>query len=176
MKGAHVILVGLPGAGKTAVSAEVGRRLGRPVVDLDRVIETRTGRTVAELFATKGEEHYRHLEWEATVALVDAEPAVVSPGGGWITRAATVGLVVPPAKLVYLKVTAEEALRRIQADSTISARPLLQGADPLASLRALERARAAMYERADHVVDTDVLAFQQVVQSVVELVSSPEAG
>jgi shikimate kinase len=87
-----------------------------------------------------------------------------------------VGLLVPPAVLVYLKVTADEAFRRIQADSTVGVRPLLQGPDPLGSLRALERARVGMYERADHVVDTDVLAFQQVVQSIVELVSRPSAG
>ena len=175
MKG-HLILVGLPGAGKTAVGVEVGRRLGWPVIDLDAAIERRTGRTVADLFATLGESHYRQLEWEQTAELVGTPPAVISPGGGWMTRPATVALLAPPGKLVHLRVTPDEALRRLVAASTVADRPLLQGPDPLGALRALARARAAVYEGADWAVDTDVLEFQQVVQSVVELVSPPGPG
>jgi phospholipid transport system substrate-binding protein len=79
----HLVLVGMMGAGKTTVGRILGERLGRRVVDSDQVIESRTGRTVREIFATDGEAAFRALETEALIeALTEQEPLVIAAAGG----------------------------------------------------------------------------------------------
>ena len=165
----HLVLVGLPGAGKSTVGRSVAARLGRPFVDLDAEIEARGGRTISELFRDDGEEAFRGLEREATAALVGTAPAVVAPGGGWMTRAETVELLRPHAVLVYLRVTPEAALRRLGPG--VAKRPLLNGGDPGAALTALAAAREPLYQTADRVIDTEVLDLQEVIDSLVHMAS-----
>ncbi|HWZ60497.1 MAG TPA: shikimate kinase [Gemmatimonadaceae bacterium] len=166
----HLVLVGLPGAGKSTVGLAVAGRLGRPFVDLDVEIEARGGRSVAELFRVKGEPEFRRLEHAATAALVGSAPAVIAPGGGWMTQAETVKLLRPHALLVYLRVSPEAALRRLGPG--VATRPLLAGSDPAAALRSLEAARAPVYLTADRVLDTEALDLQDVVESLVQMASA----
>jgi shikimate kinase len=166
----HLVLVGLPGAGKSTVGLAVAGRLGRPFVDLDVEIETRGGRSVGELFRVKGETEFRRLEHAATAALVGSAPAVIAPGGGWMTQAETVALLRPHALLVYMRVSPEAALRRLGPG--VATRPLLLGGDPAAALRSLEAARVPLYLTADRVLDTEALDLQDVVESLVQMASA----
>lgn len=169
---AHLVLVGLPGAGKTTVGRHVAARLGWPFVDLDELVERREGRTIPELFAEHGEAYFRTCELAATEAVRAAPvPSVVAPGGGWATVPGAVALLRPPARIIHLAVSPERALARLGGGRR--SRPLLQRADPLAALEALLAARRRSYEAcADHVVDTDLLTVQQVTDAVVELASA----
>jgi shikimate kinase len=166
----HLVLVGLPGAGKSTVGLAVARRLGRPFVDLDVEIESRGGRSVSELFRVDGESEFRKLEHAATAALVGSAPAVIAPGGGWMTRPETVALLRPHAVLVYLRVSPASALARLGAG--VARRPLLAGDDPIAAIQALEAARAPLYATADRVIDTEALDLQDVVESLVQMTSA----
>jgi shikimate kinase len=168
--GGHLILIGLPGSGKSTVGRAVAAALGWPFVDLDAEIVVREGRPIATIFASDGEHRFRELEREATVRLRDAQPSVVAPGGGWVTSPDTVGLVCPPARMIYLKVSPETAFRRIRR--TVRLRPLLRR-DPLETLRGLLDRRSAAYERAELVVDTELLDMQEVTQRIVALASAP---
>jgi shikimate kinase len=163
----HLVLVGLPGAGKSTVGPAVATRLARPFVDLDVEIEARGGRSIADLFAVDGEDRFRQLEHEATAALVGKPPSVIAPGGGWMTREATVALLRPHALLVYLRVSPEVAIRRL--GSGVATRPLLAGANPVAALRSLEAARARLYATADRALDTETLDLHDVVESLVQM-------
>jgi shikimate kinase len=163
----HLVLVGLPGAGKSSVGRVVAGRLERPFVDLDVEIEARGGKSVAELFAEGGEEGFRRLEHAATAALVGTAPAVIAPGGGWMTRGDTVALLRPHALLVYLRVSPEVALRRLGPG--VARRPLLAGANAAAALRSLEAVRDPLYSTADLVIDTETLDLQDVVESLVQM-------
>jgi len=147
----------------------VADRLGRPFVDLDAEIERSTGLSIGELFATRGEAAFRALERAATAELVARPPAVVAPGGGWVTVPETVALLHSTAHTIYLKVDPETALRRLGRG--VSKRPLLahDHAGSEGALRQLFTARRAAYEAADFVVDTEHLTRQQVTDSVVEL-------
>jgi shikimate kinase len=168
--GGHLILIGLPGSGKSTVGRAVAAALGWPFVDLDAEIVAREGRSIASIFASDGEPRFRELEREATIRLRDASPSVVAPGGGWVTSPETVALVCPPARMTYLKVSPETALRRIRR--TVRLRPLLRR-DPLVALRRLLERRRASYERADLTVDTELLGMQEVTQRIVALARAP---
>lgn len=172
--GAHLILVGLPGAGKTTAGRAAAARLGRPFVDFDAEIETREGMTIARIFAERGEPYFRKLEAELTAELLGMEPAVVAPGGGWMTNPASVALVRPIASIIYLRARPESVLRRLGAEQ--DARPLLAGPDPLAALERLLDAREPMYASADHVIDTDLVDPQRVIDNIAELASASGGG
>jgi shikimate kinase len=165
----HIILVGLPGAGKTTVGMAVAEVLGRPFVDLDAEIVRAAGRPITAIFATQGEPRFRALEREATARLADGPASVLAPGGGWVTEPATVALLRPPARMTYLKVSPRTAAYRLRR--SVHTRPLLRD-DPMGSLTRLLAARAAAYETADLVLDTEALTRQQVIDRVVSLVSA----
>ena len=145
-------------------------RLGRPFLDFDAELERRTGRTVPELFAERGEEVFRALERSLTEELARARPMVLAPGGGWVTNGGVVALLRPPARIIYLAARPETVLRRMGARR--AARPLLRGPDPLAALRELLGAREALYRVADAVVETDLLDIQEVIEKVAALATS----
>ena len=163
----HLILVGLPGAGKSTVGRALAQRLGAPFLDFDEEIERREGKSIARIFAEHGEPHFRRLERTLTEELRSAAGMVLSPGGGWITNPDVVALVRPPARIIYLRVGVETALRRL--GSARATRPLLQRPDPLAELRGLYERRRALYEAADLSLDTEAYSFQQLIQTLAEL-------
>ena len=167
---AHLVLVGLPGVGKTTVGRAVAARLGRPFLDFDAELERLTVRTVPELFAERGEEAFRALERALTAELARGAPMVLAPGGGWVTNAGVVALLRPPARIIYLAAEPATALRRMGAER--ATRPLLRGTDPLATLRELLGAREVLYRMADAVVETDLLEIQEVIERVVALATS----
>lgn len=170
----HLILVGLPGAGKTTIGAAVAERLGRPFLDLDREIERREGVPIVQLFAERGEGYFRQKERELTQELAGLGGMLLSPGGGWIANPEVVALLRPPGRIIYLKVRPETALKRLGPER--STRPLLMRPDPLGELKRLYMERRAAYEAADHVIDTELLAAQRVIDKVVELASSVGGG
>ncbi|MGH7623037.1 MAG: shikimate kinase [Gemmatimonadaceae bacterium] len=166
----HIILVGLPGSGKSTVGQAVAERLGRGFLDLDLEIERREGRSVGELFAERGEPYFRQKELELTHELALVGNMIVSPGGGWIANADIVSIVRPPSRLIYLMVKPGVALERLGPGR--SARPLLMRPDPLGELERLLAARAAVYGSADHAVDTELFTLQKVIDKVAELAST----
>lgn len=164
----HVVLVGLPGSGKTTVGEGLATLLGRPFLDLDREIERREGMTVAQIFGERGEYAFRQLERSLTEELKEVGGMVLSPGGGWIASPENVLLLRPPARFIYLRVRLETAIKRLGPQR--STRPLLIRPDPLGELRRLYEARKAAYEGADDSVDTERLSPQQVIEAVAQLV------
>jgi shikimate kinase len=164
----HVVLVGLPGSGKTTVGEGVASALGRAFLDLDREIERREGMTVAQIFGERGEYAFRQLERALTEELKAVGGMILSPGGGWIASPENVSLLRPPAYFIYLRVRLETAIKRLGPQR--STRPLLIRPDPLGELRRLYEARKAAYEAADESVDTERLSPQQVIEAVTQLV------
>lgn len=167
-RAAHLVLVGIPGAGKTTVARDLAARLQWPFVDLDEEIAARECMSVRDIFATRGEAHFRSLERAATERLAAAEiPAVVAPGGGWITVPGLVELVRPPSRLVWLRVSPERALERL--GEGVEARPLLSGPEPLAALTAILTAREAFYLQANHTVSVEMMTPLDAVEAILAL-------
>ncbi|MEX2178810.1 MAG: shikimate kinase [Gemmatimonadaceae bacterium] len=162
----HVVLVGLPGSGKSTVGALLGERMARTFLDFDLEIERREGMPVTQVFGERGEAGFRQLERKLTEELRDIGNMVVAPGGGWIMDQEGVALVRPPAVLIYLRVRPETALKRL-ADA-VGGRPLLNRPNPLAELQTIFEARRALYQAADHEIGTELLTAQQVTDQIAE--------
>lgn len=165
--GGHLVLVGLPGAGKSSIGRRVADALDRPFLDFDVELERQEARTVSALFAERGEPAFRALEVELTRRVAGSAPAVLAPGGGWITNPEVVALVRPPGRIIHLRVSPAGALRRL--GSARASRPLLMESDPLSVLGRLWETRGALYALADAEVDTDRVDFKRVVEQVVAL-------
>lgn len=162
-----VALIGLPGAGKSTVGPRLARRLGVPHLDVDHVLEQRHGRSIAEIFASDGEAHFRELERDLTLELL-ASPGVLSLGGGApMTPAIAQALTGHP--VVWLQVTPEQAARRIGRGRS---RPLLAGEAPLDRLRRLLEERGPTYAGlATITVDTSHTDTAEVVELIREELS-----
>lgn len=170
-----LVLVGLPGSGKTSVGRAAAARLRWPFLDLDEEIERREGRTVSTIFAERGEAYFRERERALTIELaatLRGTRMVLAPGGGWAAQPGLVDLLRPPARIIHLAVSPAAAAARMGAAR--ATRPLLQTADPEDRLAALLADRAAAYARADVVIDTEVIDFDAVVSKVCAL--APTSG
>jgi shikimate kinase len=167
----HLVLVGLPGAGKSTVGPRVAQALGREFVDLDAEIERAAGRTIPEIFARDGEAAFRALERAESRALLapGGRPVVLAPGGGWIEDAANRALLGREATGVYLAVSPGVALARMGA--AVEGRPLLAGDDPAKKLSELAHRRNPLYLQCQHTVSVDSMTPDQVVSSIVALAS-----
>jgi shikimate kinase len=138
------VLVGLPGSGKSTIGRRLARALGVTFVDTDAAIEEKTGRSIADLFATDGEQEFRRVEEEVIRAALAEHAGVLALGGGAITspgvRDALAGHTV-----IYLEINATEGVRRT---SGATVRPLLAGPNPAAKYRALMTDRVPLYRGA----------------------------
>ena len=162
---AHVALVGLPGSGKSTVGRQLARRLGRPFIDTDQVIEQRVGLSIREYFEREGEESFRDLEQSVIDELTLGEPCVLSTGGGSVLRLANRQHLKQRTQAVYLHSAPEEVFRRLKHDRN---RPLLQVPDPLERLRELYALRDPLYrESARFVVETGRPSVAALVNMVV---------
>lgn len=168
----HLVLVGLPGAGKTTLGRAAAAAAGVDFLDFDEEIERRTGLAPAAYFHRHGEAAFRAQELALSRELVGRHTIVVSPGGGWITQQAARDALRPHAHLVYLKVSPSVAAQRLGA--AVRGRPLLAG-NPLVQLERLLAERGLLYESADEMLDTEVVEMQQLTNKLAELANSLRA-
>ena len=145
-----IILVGMPGAGKTTIGRQLARRLGMPFVDSDHCIEERLGCTIRQYFEHCGEDAFRDAEERALDDLTaDAADGVLSTGGGAVLRPVNRARLHARGQVIYLHATPEDLHRRLRHDTS---RPLLQVEDPLGRLRGLFQTRDPLYREAAHFV------------------------
>lgn len=150
----RVALIGLMGAGKTRLGERLADTLVWPFFDTDRMVEAAAGRSVSALFAAETEAGFRRREAAALARLGErVPPLVAATGGGVVLFPENVTLLSKSFYVVWLRVDAEEAWRRLGSGA---GRPLLSGDDPLDTLRRMERERSPLYARAARLVlDTD---------------------
>lgn len=167
----HIVLVGLPGSGKSTTGGIAARMLGAPFIDPDAEVERQAGKTIPEIFAAGGETGFRALEREAVRRALEGVPGVVAPGGGWAASGdALEDARARNAILIYLRCTPDEAVRRLGGCGD---RPVLSGAaDPVARMVELLAAREGYYQAAAHTVDTDGVTPDRVAEVVAALARS----
>lgn len=166
----HLVLVGLPGSGKSTVGPLLALALNTAFVDLDLEIERRERMPIPEIFASRGEGEFRAMEWAITQELAGRSAMVISPGGGWMADARNVALLRPSARIIHLKVSVPTALARL--GSEINRRPLLAGAAAGTRLKELAAARMPLYSSADAEIDTENLTPQAVTTFGLRLASA----
>jgi shikimate kinase len=158
-------LVGLPGAGKSAVGRRLGLRLQLPFVDSDQVIEQRLGCSIRDYFEREGEASFRDVEQQVIADLSQNAHGVVATGGGSVLRPANRDQLRQNFHVIYLRSSPEDLFRRLRHDVK---RPLLQVADPLARLRDLHGERDPLYtETAHDIVDTGRPSVSMLVGMIV---------
>lgn len=146
----HLVLVGLSGSGKSTVGPLVAASLDTHFTDVDRVIERATGLPVVDLFGEEGEAAFRVRERQAVLDGLLLPPHVIAPGGGWAAQPGALDDTADRVTTVYLRVTPDEAARRLNG---AAARPLLGGAPAVDGLRRLLAERESAYRRADVTID-----------------------
>ncbi|MBP0444207.1 3-dehydroquinate synthase [Roseomonas sp. SSH11] len=149
--GRSIVLVGMPGAGKSAIGRRLAARFGLPFLDADTEIENAAGLTIAEIFARYGEAHFRDGERRVISRIAAGPPAVLATGGGAYADARTrQALREAGAVTLWLRADIPVLKRRIAGRTH---RPLFTGRDPEDVLRGLMQARYPFYAEADIVLD-----------------------
>lgn len=166
------VLVGLPGSGKSTIGRRLAKALDLALLDTDAAIEEKTGRTIADIFATDGEQEFRRIEEEVIRDALASHDGVLSLGGGAVTtpgvRDALKGHTV-----IYLEISAAEGVRRT-GGSTV--RPLLAGGDRAEKFKALMSQRVPLYRQvATMRVNTNRRNPGAVVRHIVNRLENPDA-
>jgi len=149
----RIVLTGFMGAGKTTVGSLLGRRLGWKFVDSDRVIESRAGSAIADIFALRGEAAFRDLEASAVRDCLEERQIVLALGGGALETASTQELLstLPECLVVFLEAPLETMIARCCAEPGASVRPVLADRQRLAGRW---ESRLPLYRRAHLTVQT----------------------
>lgn len=146
-----IALVGLMGAGKTSIGRRLSHLLDLPFRDADHEIELAAGRSVSDIFAERGEAEFRRGERQVVARLLRQPIHVLATGGGAFLDDSTRALLAERAVSIWLKADIETLFRRVSRRAT---RPLLQTADPRATLEQMLLLRAPVYALADLHVDS----------------------
>lgn len=168
-----VVLVGMMGAGKTAIGTALARRLGVPFLDSDAEIELAADRTIAEIFESYGEAFFRDRESEVISRLLDGRPAILSTGGGAFLAERNRAMIHDRGVSVLLNADVDLLWSRVKHKTT---RPLLRTANPRATLESIYSERAPIYAKADLSVRAraEYAIADMVEQVVVTLRSRPD--
>ncbi len=170
-----VALLGLRGAGKSTIGARAAALARFRFVELDVLVEQDAGLAAGELFELQGAAYYRKLELEALGrALDDGGAVMIATTGGLVTDHTAFERVLSRTTTIWLRARPEDHFRRVieQGDT----RPMQNRERAMDELRAILRARRALYERAHHVVDTSRLGLERSVDRVVKIAREALAG
>ncbi|MGI3171583.1 shikimate kinase [Pseudooceanicola sp. C21-150M6] len=160
-----IVMVGMMGAGKTAVGRALAEVLGVRFLDSDQEIEQAAAMSIPEIFARDGEPFFRARESEVIGRLLDGPPCVLSTGGGAYLAEANRAAISARGVAVWLKADLDTLWQRVRHRDS---RPLLKTSDPLATLSALYDARVPVYALADvTVVSEPDIAIPDMAQRVV---------
>lgn len=167
-----VALTGFMGTGKSTLGRALAAKLGCPFVDSDVEIEKRLGCSIAQVFAEQGEEYFRRVERQVLGELVQRD-VVLATGGGAIVDERNYSVLHAAGPIVCLRAEVSEILRRTGRDRS---RPLLQGEDREARVRALLAQRESAYARADLMLETTGVPVAQLVEVVLEFLRRRAGG
>ena len=164
-----IVMVGMMGAGKSAIGRRLAHRLGVPFVDADAEIERAAGATIAEIFEKHGEAAFRDGERRVIARLLDGPAGVLATGGGAFMDPETRARIKSRAIAVWLKADLETLIERV---SRRGHRPLLKNGDPREILARLMAVRDPVYAEADITVETGHAPTTATVERVIEALAA----
>ena len=159
-----IVLVGMMGAGKSSIGRRLATRLCVPFTDADNEIEVAAGMSIPDIFATYGEAHFRSGETRVIARLLDGGPQVLATGGGAVMNADTRAAIKAKGVSIWLSAELDVLMRRINKRK--NDRPMLQTADPAATLRELLVAREPVYAQADLTVQSREVPHDAIVSEI----------
>ena len=160
-----VVLVGMMGAGKSTIGRRLSVRLRLPFLDADSEIEVAAGMSIPDIFETQGESYFRDGEAKVIARLLDSGPGVLATGGGAFMREETRNRIGAKAVSIWLKADADIIMRRVRRRAD---RPLLQTADPAATVERLLEERAPVYGHADITIWSRDVPHEKIVEECLD--------
>ena len=169
-----IVLVGMMGAGKSTIGRRLSARLRLPFLDADAEIEAaHAGMTIPEIFSAHGEPYFRDGEARVIARLLDSGPAVIATGGGAFMREETRGRIRSKAVSLWLKADADIIMKRVKRRAD---RPLLQTADPAATVGRLIEEREPVYQHADLTIWSRDVPHERIVDECIEALRARLCG
>lgn len=169
----NLILTGFSGTGKSHVGRVIADLTNTEFIDIDSAIVVTTGKSVAEIFASKGEPHFRMLEAVAIEQACLHNDSVISTGGGTILSRPNYDIMASSGLIICLDArppTIIERLKLLDKDiNGIEERPLLTSPDPIGRVAELKMNRQQFYDLSNYVIDTDDLTVHEVARIAIEL-------
>ena len=159
----NLALIGFMGTGKTTIGKMAADELRFKFLDTDHLIESRTGKTIAQIFADNGEKTFRELEREVVNELAASDNTVIAAGGGLAADQQNLDGLKTHALVVCLWSSPEKIWERVKHQTH---RPLLQDENPLEKIRSLLAAREPFYKQADVLVNTEMRSTREIAQHV----------
>ncbi len=149
----RIALIGLRGAGKSTLGAQLAQELNVPFLEMDREIETESGLPLSELFSLYGQVGYRRFEGRCLARIVKEYPrAVIAVGGGVVSESGTYEFLLANCFTVWLKASPSEHMQRVLAQGDM--RPMAQSQEAMEDLKRILAGREPQYRKADQIVDT----------------------
>jgi len=171
----NIALIGFMGTGKTVVGRLLAEKLNRDFVELDALIEQKTGKTIPQIFQQGGEIAFRELEIDVTRDVAEKKNLVIACGGGIVLNQINIDRLREHGVIVYLTASPEAILKRTSSDK--DERPMLVAEDKVSKVEALLKFRQPFYERAaDITVDTSELDVAGVVEQIVTRLGENESN
>jgi shikimate kinase len=160
-----IVLVGMMGAGKSTIGRRLSARLRLPFLDADIEIEAAAAMSIPDIFETHGEPHFRDGEARVIARLLGAGPSVLATGGGAFMREQTRNRIRDMAVSIWLKADADIIMKRVKRRAD---RPLLQTADPAATIERLIREREPVYQHADLTIWSRDVPHEKIVDECID--------
>ncbi|HHY84725.1 MAG TPA: shikimate kinase [Verrucomicrobia bacterium] len=169
----NISMIGFMGTGKSSVGQIVAAQLRFTFVDTDDLIESRTGRTISEIFAQQGEPVFRQLENQLVQELASRTGLVIATGGGLPVNPANLESLKSHSLVICLWASPDAIWERVRHQSH---RPLLNDPDPQGKIRRLLAEREPFYRQADVLVNTEMRSVREVAQHVVHQFHMARSG
>lgn len=163
-----IVLIGLMGAGKTAVGRRLANRLGLPFIDADTEIEVAAGASISEIFAEHGEDYFRQGERKVIGRLLENGPQVLATGGGAYMNPDTRANIKAHGLSVWLKADIKVLMKRVGRRDN---RPLLAAGDPEKVMKKLMEERYPIYAEADVMVESRDVPHDVIVGAVIDAIA-----
>lgn len=167
----RIILIGYMGSGKTTIGRALSKETGMMFYDLDWYIESRMRKTVPQIFAEKGEEAFRKMEYNMLHEVAEFEDVVISCGGGTPCFFDNMDYINAQGESVYLKCTPEVLYKHLNMGKTV--RPLLLNKTPdevKAFIQEQLKEREKYYNKAKHVIDVTLMDNREKIKITVDAI------
>ena len=163
----NIILCGFMGCGKSSIGRKLAYKTNREFVDMDKYIENKTGMTVAEIFAEKGESGFREIETEACRELSEKDDLIIAAGGGTLTIPKNVDILKKSGRILFIDVSYENLCERLKRDTR---RPLLQVENRNEVIKELLEKRLPLYRAAASVYVNGNFSSTRVANNILSFI------
>lgn len=165
----NIVLIGMPGSGKSTIGRLLSKKLQVPFVDLDKEIENYSKQSIPELFE-RGELYFRDVESEVTKIYSEKTPLIIATGGGVVLRKENMDVLHNQGVIFFLN----RDIENIAADIEMNTRPLLK--EGLEKLRGLYKERKPLYHQyADYIIDNNE-GPEQAINQIIKVIEKTRKG